>query len=214
MSVMFLPLRLIPVPVQCVVLATVFDLVLRRRPDLLPHLEELDGRVLRLKVTDVGSVMFLVFEGGRIAVHPVVEASPDVRIEGTAAGFARLTFGGEDPDDLVMARALKLSGDSDAMLRFKKLFAALDLDWERELRAAFGDFFGARVAKAARALVAAEERLEQGAKEAVRAGLKSLDVPDGARLEQWQAGVEHLRHRISRLKGRVTRLEHRLGEDR
>ncbi|MDX8402030.1 MAG: SCP2 sterol-binding domain-containing protein [Mariprofundaceae bacterium] len=207
---MFLPLRLIPVPVQCVVLATVLNLYLTRREDLAPLLDELEGRVFRVRVADANAVLFLGFTDGRPWVHPAHDAPADVKIEAAAAGFARLTFGGEDPDDLVFQRVLKLSGDSEAMLRFKRLFAALDLDWERELRAAFGDFFGSRVAAAAKALIAAEQRLERGTREALADGLRGMDVPDGERFQSWQAEVELVARRISRLKGRVTRLEHRL----
>ncbi len=209
---MFLPLRLIPVPVQCVVLATVLDLFLARRGDeLAALLDELDGRVFRIRVKDAGAVFFLGFSGGRAWVRPAHEGGADVRIEGDAAAFARMTFGGEDPDDLVFRRELTISGDSEAMLRFKRLFAAVDLDWERELRAAFGDFFGARVAAAARRAAEAGRRLEQGAHDALAGGLREMNVPDGDRVQAWQAGVEHLSRRLARLEGRVARLEGALG---
>ena len=210
MSVMFLPLRLIPVPVQCVVMTTVLELVFSRDASLKPYLDDLDGRVFRIHVRDTNAVMFLGFSRGKAWVHSSYQGDVDVRLNATTSGFARMCFGHEDPDDLVFQQVLQLSGDSDAMLRFKKLFAAADLDWERELRAAFGDFFGSRVARAAHALVAAEQKLSESSRQAVASSLHEMDIPDGERLQAWQAGVEHLAHQISRSKGRVTRLEHKL----
>ncbi len=210
MSVMFLPLRLIPLPVQCVVMSTVLGLVFSRDEKLAPLLQALDGKVFRIMVRDTGAVMFLGFNGGRVWVHPNCTQPADVRIDGTLAGFARMCFAHEDPDDLVFAQVLKLSGDSEAMLRFKKLLAETDLDWERELRASFGDFFGSRVARAARAIVAMEQRVEEQSRQAVSSCLKNMNLPDQQRLQAWQAGVEQLAHRTSHLKGRITRLEHRL----
>ncbi|GAV20509.1 ubiquinone biosynthesis protein UbiJ [Mariprofundus micogutta] len=210
MSVMFLPLRLIPVPVQCVVMTTVLELVFSRDESLKPCLADMEGRVFRIHVRDTDAIMFLGFKRGKAWVHSNYNGDVDVRMNATTAGFARMCFGHEDPDDLVFQQVLKLSGDSDAMLRFKKLFAAADLDWERELRAAFGDFFGTRVAKAAHALVAAEQKLAEGSKQALSNSLRGMDVPDSTRLQEWQAGVEHLSHQISRTKGRMTRLEHKL----
>jgi len=207
---MFLPLRLIPLPVQCVVLSTVLGLVFSREPRLAPLLRELNGKVFRIQIRDTGAVMFLGFDHERVWVHPTCDASPDVRIDGTLEGFARMCFAHENPDDLVFAQLLKLSGDSEAMLRFKKLLAEADLDWERELRAAFGDFFGTRVAQAAKALVSAEQRLSNRSRELVADYLKDIDLPDQQRLQAWQAGVEQLAHKTSHLKGRITRLEHRL----
>ena len=209
MSVMFLPLRLIPVPVQCVVMTTVLELVFSRDANLKPYLNDLEGRLFRIHVSDTDAIMFLGFTRGKAWVHSTCDDSPDVRLTGTTAGFARMCFAHEDPDDLVFQQVLKLSGDSDAMLRFKKLFAAADLDWERELRSSFGDFFGTRVARAAHALVDTEQKLAEGTKKMVQENLQGMDIPDAARLQQWQAGVEHFSHQISKLKGRVTRAEHR-----
>ncbi|PJA30886.1 MAG: hypothetical protein CO187_10940 [Zetaproteobacteria bacterium CG_4_9_14_3_um_filter_53_7] len=210
MSVMFLPLRLIPVPVQCVVMTTVLELVFSRDESLKPYLTDMEGRVFRIHVRDTDAIMFLGFTRGKAWVHSTCSGEVDVRLNATTAGFARMCFGHEDPDDLVFQQVLKLSGDSDAMLRFKKLFAAADLDWERELRAAFGDFFGTRVAKAAHALVEAEQKLAEGSKKMLSSSLRSMDVPDSMRLQEWQAGVEHFAHQVSRTKGRLTRLEHKL----
>jgi len=207
---MFLPLRLIPVPVQCVVMSTVLDLVFARDANLKAYLNDLEGRVFRIHVSDTNAIMFLGFSRGKAWIHSTYDGTPDVRLNGTTAGFARMCFAHEDPDDLVFQQVLKLSGDSDAMLRFKKLFAAADLDWERELRSSFGDFFGSRVARAAHALVAAEKKMAEGTKKALQDNLYAMEMPDAERLQQWQAGVEHLSHQISRLKGRVTRSEHRL----
>ncbi|MDQ6991989.1 MAG: SCP2 sterol-binding domain-containing protein [Mariprofundus sp.] len=211
MSVMFLPLKLIPVPVQCVVMSTVLDLVFRRDEKLKLLLDAMDGRVFRIHITDTNAVMFLGFSRARGWVHSMHTGSVDVRLSGTTAGFARMCFGHEDPDELVFEQVLKLSGDSDAMLRFKRLFAAADLDWERELRASFGDFFGVRVARAAHALVQAEQRLAIASRETVMNRFHDMEIPDSDHVQQWQAGVEHLSFQVEKMKGRVTRIEQRLG---
>jgi len=209
MSVMFLPLRLIPLPVQCVVMSSVLDLAFSRDANLNEHLDGLNHKVFRIHVTDTNVVMFLGFKSGRTWVHADHADEADVRIEATMAGFARMCFAKEDPDDLVFQQVLKLSGDSEAMLRFKKLLAAADLDWERELRAIFGDFFGARVAKAAHALVAAEAKVSATSKDMLQDCLKNMQTPNQQRLQAWQAGVEQLSHQVTKLKGKTTRLEHR-----
>ena len=214
MSIMFLPLRLIPVAMQCVVLSTVLELFFSRDTRLKPMLEGLDNKVFRIHVTDMGTDFFMGFARGKPWVHPYHDGTADVRIDATTAGFARLCFAKEDPDDLVFQQVLKLSGDSEAMLRFKKLLAAADIDYERELRAAFGDFFGSRVAAAAQTLLKAEAKLKDSSRQTVSDYLHQIDMPSEARLQAWQAGVEDLSRRISRLKGRVTRLEHQQKENK
>lgn len=210
MSVMFLPLRLIPVPVQCVVLSTVLSLFFARDKSLAPALDGLNGRVFRIHVRDTGAVFYMGFKKGQAWAHPGHAGDVSVEIDATTAAFARLCFAHEDPDELVFEQVLKLSGDSEAMLRFKKLLAQADLDWERELRDAFGDFFGKRVASAAHALVAAEKRVTANTQRLLGEKLSGMDMPDAERTQAWQAGVEDLHRKIGRVKGRVTRLEHRI----
>lgn len=206
MSVMFLPLRLIPMPVQAVVLATVLDLFLSRDDRLRPLIQSLEGRVYHIHVRDMGNDFHLGFSHGRPWVHPAGGEQADVRINATSAGFARLCFAREDPDDLVFQRVLTLSGDSEAMLRFKKLMLAADIDWERELRSAFGDYFGRRVATAARTLLEAEARLGETARASANACLHAMDMPSEERLQVWQAGVEDAARKLKRLQTRTKRI--------
>ncbi len=210
MSIMFLPLRLIPTPVQAVVLSTVLDMFFSRQSGLSQLLHDLEGRVFHIHVRDMGNDLYMGFRGGHVWVQSRYDGEPCVRIDATTAGFARLCFAHENPDDLVFQRVLKLSGDSEAMLRFKKLLEVADIDYERELKAAFGDYFGARVAQAAKALLEVEAQLTRMTQSKLDGYLQNIEVPNAERMQGWQAGVEDFSHQLSRLKGRVTKLEHRL----
>jgi len=207
MSLMFLPLRLIPAPVQAVVLSTVLDLFFSRDDSLASRLEGLEGRVFRIHVRDMNTVFYMGFRAGRPWVHTSFDGDADVRIDATTSGFSRLCFAHEDPDELVFQQVLKLSGDSEAMLRFKKLLQAADIDWELELRAGFGEYFGSRVARAAKALIAVEARVSSASHETVRQYLKQMDIPDQERFEEWLAGVEDASRKVRRIKARITRRE-------
>jgi len=208
MSVMFLPLRLIPVPVQCVVLSSVLQLFFEKNRQLDESIEALEAKVFRIFIRDSGAVMFMGFKSGAVWVHPSSNQLPDVKIESTTAGFARLCFAKEDPDALVFQKVLKLSGDSEAMLRFQKLLTDLDLDWEFELRRTFGDFFGSKVAKAAHALVDTEKRVREASTQLVDDCLRSVETPSEERLQLWQAGVESVSRKVNKLQRKLDKLEH------
>lgn len=208
MSVMFLPLRLIPVPVQCVVLGSVLQLFFKDNTQLEDILDALEGKVFRVFIKDTGAVLFIGFKLGSAWVHPSSEKSADVKIESTTTGFSRLGFAKEDPDKLVFQKVLKLSGDSESMLLFQKLLETLDLDWELELRRTFGDFFGRKVAKAAYTLVEAEKKLGEGSTQWVDSALRSMDTPSEERLQLWQAGVESVSRKVNKLQRQLVKLEH------
>ncbi|MDQ6989842.1 MAG: SCP2 sterol-binding domain-containing protein [Mariprofundaceae bacterium] len=207
MSVMFLPLRLIPVPLQCVVLASVLQLFFSGNDKFTDTLEAMEGKVFRVYIKDTGAVLFIGFKHGSVWVHPSSEQRPDVKIESTTAGFARLCFAKEDPDALVFQKVLKLSGDSESMLRFQKLLAELDLDWELELRRTFGDFFGQKVAKAAYALVAAEQNVRQTSTQLVDDCLRNINTPSAERLQLWQAGVESASRKVAKMQRHLDKVE-------
>jgi len=208
MSVMFLPLRLIPVPVQCVVLSSVLQLFFTDNEKLENTLEGLEGHVFRVHIRDTGAVLFIGFKSGSVWVHPTADSRPDVKIESSTSGFARLCFAKEYPDTLVFEKVLKLSGDSEAMLRFQKLLAELDLDWELELRRLFGDFFGRKVATAAHKLVAAEKKIFQSSTSVVDECLQKVHAPDAERLQHWQAGVESVLRKVNKLERQLDKIEH------
>lgn len=208
MSIMFLPLRLVPIPAQCVVLGSVLQLYFADNESLFGTLEELEGKVFRIYIKDTGAVLFIGFKSGSVWVHQSSDQRPDVKIESTTAGFARLSFAKEDPDELVFQKVLKLSGDSEAMLLFQKLLAELDLDWELELRRTFGDFFGTKVAKAALALVAAEKSVRDTSAKLIDDCLRGVEAPSEERLQLWQAGVESMARNVNKLERKLAKLEH------
>ena len=70
MSVMFLPLKLIPVPVQCVVLGSVLQLFFKDNQQLVSILDELEGKVFRVFIKDTGAVLFIGFKASSVWVHP------------------------------------------------------------------------------------------------------------------------------------------------
>jgi len=214
MSVMFLPLKLIPVPVQCVVLGSVLQLFFKDNHKLSPVLDDLEGKVFRVFIKDTGAVLFIGFKASSVWVHPSSEQRPDVKIESTTAGFARLSFAKEDPDTLVMQKVLKLSGDSVSMLLFQKLLKELDLDWEVELRSLFGDFFGRKVAKAAYNLLEAEKKLRDSSTQFIDDALRGIETPSEERLQLWQAGVESVSRKVNKLQRQLDKIEHLMTKEK
>jgi ubiquinone biosynthesis protein UbiJ len=93
------------------------------------------------------------------------------------------------------------------MLLFQKLLAELDLDWELELRQAFGDFFGRKVAKAAYTLVETEKKLRESSTQFIDDALKGMDTPSKERLQLWQAGVESVGRKVNKLERQLDKLE-------
>jgi ubiquinone biosynthesis protein UbiJ len=165
-------------------------------------------------IKDTGTVLFIGFKQNNVWVHPSSKQRPDVKIESTTTGFARLSFAKEDPDTLVMQKVLKLSGDSESMLLFQKLLQQLDLDWELELRRTFGDFFGSKVAKAAYQLLETEKKLRDTSNQLIDGALKAMHTPSEERLQLWQAGVESVSRKVGKIQRDLDKLEHLAAQEK
>ncbi len=202
-----MPLRMIPVTVQCVVIASVFDVFLARDAALKVLAQSMQGKVYCIHVIDTHAKFYIGFSDVRVWVHSECDRVVDVEISSTLAGIVRLTFAKEDPDALVFEQVLRLSGDSEAMLLFKRLLTVADIDWERELRSSFGDLFGARIAKTAKAMIAFEQRARMHTLNSVNGYMRKIDIPQKERLQLWQAGVELVSRDLLRLQKRIRHLE-------
>jgi len=204
---MFLPIRLIPISVQCIVLNTALDLFLSNAKDLEGTLDALDGSVIQINVSDIQQVFFLGFEQHNIWVHPKHHQNADVILESSTTGFARLCFNGEDADELVLQKVMRLSGDSHIMLQFKKLFEQMDMDWDVTLQHAFGYRFGKRVSSAAKKLIELDQQCQVGGHAWAQRQLLRQGVPNEQRFEACLAGVEELQRQSQQLNKRMQRAQ-------
>ncbi|MDX8393999.1 MAG: SCP2 sterol-binding domain-containing protein [Mariprofundales bacterium] len=219
MSIMFLPLQLVPHPARCVVLATVLNMYFMRQqtkqPELVTLLDELANCMLRIHITDANSTLFIGFSNGRVWVHPSSNQEADVCMQADTATFVRLCFAKEDPDALILQGVLQLSGDSAGMLRCKHLLIAADLDWEQELRSAFGEFFGAQVAEAAKKLLSVQQNMQthftqqqqQITQKMSSQCLSKLDIPNIKAIEHLENETQELAKILKNLQQRVHKLD-------
>ncbi|MDX8378227.1 MAG: SCP2 sterol-binding domain-containing protein [Mariprofundales bacterium] len=219
MSIMFLPLQLVPHPARCVVLATVLNMYFMRQqtkqPELVTLLDELANCMLRIHITDANSTLFIGFSNGRVWVHPSSNKEADVCMQANTATFVRLCFAKEDPDELILQGVLQLSGDSAGMLRCKNLLIAADLDWEQELRSAFGEFFGAQVAETAKKLLSVQHSMQthftqqqqQITQKMSSQCLSKLDIPNIQAIEHLENDARELAKTLKNLQQRVHKLD-------
>ena len=86
----------------------------------------LQGRWLRLEISDLGLAWCLTCEGTRLRVKE--RGASDVCIRGRWRDFLLLASRQEDPDTLFFRRRLVIEGDTDLGLGVKNLLDGLDPD--------------------------------------------------------------------------------------
>jgi len=100
---------------------------------LTPHLPldtraMLEGRSLRIEVTDAGLCFDYTWRKNAFEAAHHVGRTPDLTIRAQAWDYHRLIQRGEDPDTLFFSRRLVMEGDTELGLLVKNTLDALEPD--------------------------------------------------------------------------------------
>lgn len=124
LSVLTLPLRIMPVAAHSQALATVLNRVLRE-PIEQGELAFLGGRCVAIEIEDIGVRYRLGLEGGRIRGYGA-EVQPQATVTGHLKEFLLLAGRREDADTLFFARRLRMSGNTELGLYLKNFLDAVE----------------------------------------------------------------------------------------
>jgi len=95
---------------------------------LAQTLEELEGKRVCVRATDLPLTMMLVVRGRRLALA-AAGATPHVTLRGRLIDLARLAARAEDPDTLFFQRRLSFEGETETGLAIKNALDALEWQW-------------------------------------------------------------------------------------
>jgi predicted lipid carrier protein YhbT len=125
------PLRLIPDAVHSRLLAATCNHLMRGL-HIGGRMHELDGKTIRVSVSDVPMNYSLTIRGGRLYANTA--APGDACITGRLVDFWLLATRAEDPDTLFFNRRLVIEGDTETGLYVKNLLDGLEFDWQAHFR--------------------------------------------------------------------------------
>lgn len=118
-----LPLKLIPGKAHGLILSRLLNRVFRVQLEE-GELDFLEGRVVHIKVSDVGLDYALTMNSGRLSEAGGKAA--DLTISGSVYDYLLLITGREDPDTLFFQRHLVMDGDTGLGVHLKNMLAAVD----------------------------------------------------------------------------------------
>jgi predicted lipid carrier protein YhbT len=91
------------------------------------ELDFIEGRYVRIQVSDAKLEFCLTLQHGRIAMADTRQPV-DLSISGSLYDYLLLISGREDPDTLFFQRHLSMEGDTHLGVYLKNVLAAVDLD--------------------------------------------------------------------------------------
>lgn len=114
----------LPLPLQAAVLRPLLQGVLAE-PIRAGRFDFLDGRWIRIEITDLHIGWSLRVERGRLGID--AQAPADVRVAAAWRDLLMLASRHEDPDALFFRRRLVIDGDTELGLAVKNLIDGLDV---------------------------------------------------------------------------------------
>ncbi|MES9971954.1 MAG: SCP2 sterol-binding domain-containing protein [Candidatus Thiodiazotropha sp.] len=120
-----LPLRLIPKKAHGMILSSILNRVFRNELEE-GELDFLEGRIVGIKVSDLGLGYNLTLKNG--AISEAGSRKTDLCITGSVYDYLLLISGKEDPDTLFFQRHLIMDGDTGLGVHLKNVLSAIEMD--------------------------------------------------------------------------------------
>jgi len=168
---------------------------------------QLDGRVVSLAVTGTPLEFYFKASDGRLSLSPRSEGvAADAALSGTP--IALLSLAGPRAEGALRGGGVRIEGDAEVAQKFRDLLSHAQPDVEEELARVVGDVAARNLANLARGFLdfgrMAGRSLAGNVSEYLQE--EGRDLPTPTEVDEFLAGVDHLRDDVERLEARLARL--------
>ena len=174
----------------------------------LSRLQALQGKLIRLHITNPDMQFDILPTTERIRVSTDYAAEPDVTITGSALGFMRLATA-EDSGKAMLAQGVTIAGDTGLGMQFSQILREVNIDWEELASRAVGDVMAHQLGQIARQskgwLDDTAHAMRLNTQEYLQEEVRL--VPAEAELKAYLDAVDDLRMDVDRLEARLKQLE-------
>jgi len=176
-------------------------------PDTRERIAELEGRTVEVVFAGLEQSVCVVIEHGEVLLTRSPERTPDLRLKGSPAAFARYAA---DPDRMEISDSgISVEGDIGLAQRFVGVLRQLDIDWEEWASRYLGDVMAHRAGRLAGSLrdwaANSRQQLRQDVTEYLQEELRLLAPRE--RVRQLMDDIDATRSDVERLAQRVKRLK-------
>jgi ubiquinone biosynthesis protein UbiJ len=165
--------------------------------------DELDDRLLAVRVKDTGLAIYLLVNDGQLLLSPSPVGEADVVISGSLFSLARLA--GPAGEDLIRQGAVDIIGDAVIAQSFQKLLRYGRPDFEEQMSTVIGDVAAHGIGEATRNVGRwgreARATMQQNVTEYLQE--ESRVTPSRYEVEAFRERVERLRDDVDRFAARL-----------
>lgn len=188
-------------------LETAINNFLRLDPDAIHYLKKIEGKIIKIEITDWCLHFFIRPDGQGIQLLSDTQQSPDAVIRGTLFGLLR-TGCAKATGSALFKNTIEIDGDTETGEILRDLLQKIDIDWEEHLSKLTGDILAHKIGHQVRKTIQFTQHsittLEENIKEYLHEEVRYF--PTSQQLEEFYQNIATLRDDVDRLEARINRI--------
>ncbi|MHC9511522.1 ubiquinone biosynthesis accessory factor UbiJ [Kangiella sp. M94] len=184
---------------------------IRLDPGAQSRLHLLDGKIIKIELTDLKVVFFFVIEDNLILVKPECNEQANAELKGTSSSFFNLALS-EKGSDSIFKGEVHFAGEIGTAQNFQNFFKQLNIDWEEHLSQYTGDIVAHQMISSGKKvsdwLQKTVATTQQNLSEYIRFEAKLS--PASIELENFYDAIADLKSDSDKLKQKVERLSQKI----
>jgi len=173
-------------------------------PEMLDKLAQFNGKVIKLEITGINKVLYMLPNDRGIQVLIEYEGPVDTVLRGTPVSLFKMGLV-SNAANLLLKGEIEITGDTRLGHQFKNVFSQMDIDWSEPLAKLLGDSLAYQTQQTG-------TKFAIWVKESVKSVSTSLseylqeesrDVVTGTELNIFNETVDQLRNDVDRLQAKV-----------
>ena len=173
-------------------------------PEILGKLAEFNGKVIKLEMTGINKMLYMLPNESGIQVLAEYDGDADTVLRGTPISLFKMGLV-SNAANLLLKGEIEISGDTRLGHQFKNVFSQMDIDWSEPLASLVGDGLAYQLQQTG-------SKLGRWGKQSVRSVSTSFseylqeesrDVVTETELDMFNEDVDRLRNDVDRLQAKI-----------
>lgn len=192
------------------VLENAINQALKLDPDTQKRLKSLQGKIIKIVITDWGMEMYVAPKADKIYLYAEWASPADATICGSLTGLFRVAVKGASGVSL-FEQGVQVEGDIELGEQLREMIRQLDLDWEGCLAKILGDSVTHAISWRAKKVVATSKQTTANLAHQYRDywQFEKNYLPSAEQVEAFYQEIDQLKEDIDRAEARLLRLEKR-----
>jgi len=180
-------------------------------PDSRHKLAHMEGKCLAVEFKRMDITLYLLTDAQGIQILNYYPEQADATLSGTPMELFGLALE-QQPGPAMFAGGVNISGDTELGQNFKRLFDALDIDWEEHLSTYSGDIFAHKMGTMLRSGKKWGQQAQQTLQQDIAEYLLQEDhlIAEKQELDSFFSSIDQFREDTDRTEAQITRLKNQL----